>query len=85
MRHIGRMVKEVLDNHPKSHTVNWLAKELNCCRENVYDIFRRPNIDMELLRRLSVILKHDFFADISTDLRDEIDDGMCNNVPQAVK
>lgn len=64
----------MLDTHPKNHNVTWLAKELNCCRENVYDIFRRPNIDVELLRRLSVVLKYDFFVDISIGVRGEIDE-----------
>lgn len=52
----------------REHTVTWLAKRLNCHRVNVYDIFNRSTIDTELLRRISLVLGHDFFQDLSDDL-----------------
>lgn len=74
MPHIGQMIRQVMDTKPRSCTVTWLARQLNCCRENVYDIYRRPNIDLELLRRISIILDHDFFLDLSRSLRDDTTD-----------
>ena len=53
MIHIGSIIKEVFENH----------------RGNVYDIFSRASIDTLLLLRLSKILDHDFFADISELLK----------------
>ena len=67
MLHIGKRIKEVFDQQPKGHTATWLAIQLNCNRTNIYDIFRRPTIDTALLERLSRILDHDFFEDLSND------------------
>lgn len=67
--HIGKKIQEILRQHPKEHTVTWFARQLNCHRVNVYDIFNRQTIDTELLKRISVILDHDFFHDISADIQ----------------
>lgn len=64
--HVGQMVKDVYNRLPREFTVAKLAAELHCDRTNIYDIFRRPSIDTHLLIRLSEILQHDFFTDIST-------------------
>ena len=69
MIHIGSIIKEVFENHPRRHTIVWLARQLNCVRGNVYDILSRASIDTLLLLRLSKILDHDFFADISELLK----------------
>jgi len=65
--HIGKLIKDYLANEPKAHTVTWFAKSLNCHRVNVYDIFRRSTIDTALLWRISSILNHNFFLDLSQD------------------
>lgn len=65
MIHIGQLIKEVFENQPKAHTVKWFAEQLHCRRGNIYDIFNRATIDTELLLRISRILDHDFFVDIS--------------------
>lgn len=63
--HIGAHIKEVFDNGPKTWTVAWFARQLNCDRRNIYNIFARQSIDTELLERISIILKHNFFADFA--------------------
>ena len=68
MLHIGKKIKEIFDGQPKSHTINWFASQLNCDRRNIYHIFNRPNIDIELLKRISIILGYDFFRDISQEM-----------------
>ena len=67
--HIGSHIRDVLFTQSREHTVTWLAKQLNCHRVNVYDIFNRSTIDTELLRRISIVLSHDFFQDLSNDLK----------------
>lgn len=69
MIHIGKRIEEVMRG--RGHTVVWFARRLYCNRQNVYDIFRRESIDTHLLRRISRILGHDFFADCSHSLREE--------------
>ncbi len=71
MSHVGKMIKAELDKHPKHHTVTWFANELHCKRTNVYDIFNRQAVDTELLTRISRILEHDFFRDLSDEIRNE--------------
>lgn len=65
--HIGSHIKEVFENGPKMWTVIWLARELNCDRRNVYNIFARQSIDTELLMRISKILGHNFFEALSQE------------------
>lgn len=66
--HIGTHIKDVFDNGPKLWTVTWFARQLNCDRRNIYNIFARKSIDTELLMRISRILNHNFFADIAHEL-----------------
>lgn len=60
--HIGAMVKCVFDN--SGLTVTELARKLHYERSNIYAIFNRKTIDVELLANLSVILNHNFFEDV---------------------
>ena len=64
---IGKRIKEVFDSMPKQCTVSWFARELHCDRRNIYRIFERENIDIQLLGRISQILNHDFFKDLSKE------------------
>ena len=64
--HIGRMVRQVLKEQGRS--VTWLAKELHCCRTNMYLIFEKQYLDIELLLRISKILNYNFFTQLSQSL-----------------
>jgi len=61
--HIGKMIKEVATL--KGVRISWLATQLHCHRNNRYLIFARSWIDTETLMKISRILEHDFFADLS--------------------
>ncbi len=60
--HIGQLVKSVFDSSGMS--VSELARRLHCERTNVYTIFRRRTMDVELLAMLSKILNHNFLEDV---------------------
>ena len=60
--HIGHLIKSVFDE--SGMTVSELARQLHCERTNVYTIFRRRTIDVELLAMLSEILSHNFLDDV---------------------
>lgn len=60
--HIGQLVKAIFDKSGMS--VAEFARQLNCERTNVYTIFRRRTIDVELLVRISYILNYNFLDDI---------------------
>lgn len=71
--HIGKLIREVYDRQPRTLTANRFADAINCRRANVYNIFSRPTIDTELLMRISQVLNHDFFADLSAEYRQRSD------------
>jgi len=56
---IGRIIEAELRRQER--TVTWLSRKIHCDRRNVYDIFSRSFIDTDLLYRISVALKTDFF------------------------
>lgn len=67
---IGTLIQQELKNQER--TVSWLARKLDCDRTNVYNIFRRQDIDTELLMRISVILHRDFFSIFSKEAKRKI-------------
>ncbi len=60
--HIGHLIKSVFD--ASGMTVSELARQIHCERTNVYKIFNRRSIDVELLVKISKILNHNFLADV---------------------
>jgi hypothetical protein len=65
MEKIGNRIKTVLFSQHRS--AKWLAEQIPCERTNVYDIFKRADINVNLLKQISIILKHDFFKELSED------------------
>lgn len=63
MVHAGQLIERKL--HEQGRSVTWFATQLCCTRPNVYKIFKKENIDVQLLWRISCILQHDFFYDFS--------------------
>lgn len=60
--HMGNLIKAVFDKSGMS--VAELARRIHCDRTNVYKIFARPTIDVELLVKVSKALQHNFFVDV---------------------
>ena len=60
--HIGHLIKSVFD--ASGITVSEFARRIHCERTNVYKIFNRRSIDVELLVKISEILNHNFLADV---------------------
>ena len=60
--HIGHLIKSVFDT--KKMSVSEFARQIHCERTNVYTIFNRPSIDIDLLARISKVLEHNFFEDV---------------------
>lgn len=63
---IGELIKMELSRQER--TVVWFANRLSCDRTNVYRIFSKRSLDTELLVRISIVLGHNFFADIASEL-----------------
>ena len=48
-------------------SITEFARLINCKRNNVYNIFKRNTIDIELLAKISKVLSYNFFADLAKD------------------
>jgi len=64
---IGELIRKQLEEENRS--VAWLAKKVYCDRSSFWKILNRNYMDTELLLRISIILKVDFFAFYSKLLR----------------
>lgn len=62
---IGERIKAELTKQKKN--ARWLSEQIPCERTNAYKILKRKDIDCALLQRISVVLKHDFFKDLSEE------------------
>jgi lambda repressor-like predicted transcriptional regulator len=65
--HVGEMIRQELKRQGRS--ITWLAQNVNCSRENLYKIFRRPWIYTDLLMQISEALNYNFFK-VCSDLVD---------------
>lgn len=68
MQPLGKLIKEELERQER--TVTWFARRLSCDRSNIYRMFQKNSIDTDLLLRISLLLDHDFFQDLSMALAD---------------
>jgi len=60
---IESLIKAELERQERS--ISWFARKIGYDRSTVYRIFQRNSIDTQLLARISNVLNHDFFADLS--------------------
>ena len=75
MEPIATLIRSELLKQERS--VTWFARKLSCDRSNVYRLFQKHSIDTALLQRISVILSHNFFNDLSENL--SMPDDTANN------
>ena len=63
--YIGKYIRNEL--RIQGRTVTWLAQQLCVKRSSLYYHFRQDSIDLELLKRISCILEHNFIQDMAED------------------
>ncbi|MBQ5958437.1 MAG: helix-turn-helix transcriptional regulator [Bacteroidales bacterium] len=68
--HIGQHIKEVM--RQQDITATQLAKDIYCTRPHIHKIFRKENIDIDLLWRISKALDYDFFQDLSREFKEKM-------------
>lgn len=66
MKTIGELIKEELKRQERS--ISWFVRQLSCDRSNVYRILQKNSIDTNMLARISSILNHNFFEDLSRNI-----------------
>ena len=67
--HIGELIQKVLTE--EGRIASWLAKKLHYDKSNIYRIFKSPSINTQLLLKISLLLKHDFFHHFSTTIQEK--------------
>lgn len=67
MINIGQSIKNELNRQER--TISWFARKLGCNRVAVYRILRKNSIDTALLIKISAILNHNFFDELSQDVQ----------------
>ncbi len=69
--HIGNCIKEELRRQERS--IAWLSWQVFCDRSNLSRILQNPDVDICLLRRISITLKCNFFRQLSENVQKDID------------
>ena len=69
MKPIGQLIKEELAAQERG--VAWFSRKVHLDRSNVYRLFQKNSIDTDLLRRISIVLGRDFFAEYSRSLSED--------------
>jgi hypothetical protein len=72
MIHIGKKIERVI--REQGCSVTWFAGQLGFTRVTAYNIFHRPDIDTDLLFRISALLRYNFFENFSEDFQKSISD-----------
>ena len=65
--HIGKIIKTTLDARGQSYS--WLARQINTDVSNVPKILKRGSLNTDMLFRISLAMKVDFFAYYSEQYR----------------
>lgn len=67
---IGDMIREEMKVQGRKNC--WLAQELPCDPSNVTRLFKKKSIDTDLLFRISILLRRNFFVHLSERVEEEI-------------
>ncbi len=65
-KYIGLLIKEEVKK--QEIPIVKFADSISCVRTNVYDIFRRNNIDILQLKTISQVLNRNFFKELAEDM-----------------
>ncbi len=68
--HIGNAIKAKLKEQERSEA--WLARKVHCDPGNFNRILKKPSMDMDLLRRISLSLNFNFCYEYSVVVGDQI-------------
>ena len=63
----NKIIGQLIENEVRRQQLNMVefAKRIHCERANVYKIFKRNNIDIQLLANISRVLNYNFFEEIA--------------------
>lgn len=68
--HVGTLIRQKVKGQKKTSV--WLAQSLSCSRTNVYKLYDKKSIDIDLLFRISKVLDFDFFSLYSQEIQNSL-------------
>ena len=70
--HMGKLIRAELDR--QEHSVSWFARKVQTEYSNCFYIFKRQIVDVDLLMRISIVLRHNFFNEMAAYMNGVISD-----------
>lgn len=67
---IGDIIKAKLKEQERSEA--WLARKVHCDPGNFNRILKRPSMDLDLLRRISIALRYNFITEYGKFVEQQI-------------
>ena len=68
--HIGNAIKAILKKQERSEA--WLARKVHCDPGNFNRILKRNSMDLDLLKRISISMNHNFVAEYAVFVEQQI-------------
>ena len=81
--HIGNIVKDYVLKH--NINTSELARKIGKTRQNLYDFYKREDVEVKLLLTISEVLNHDFFDDIKPTRKDADIDKIFDVLKEVIK
>ena len=69
----GEAIKRVLKEQERSEA--WLARKVHCDPGNFNRILKKRSIDIDLLRRISIVLGYNFIKEYSAIVEQQLNGG----------
>ncbi|MCX7729197.1 MAG: helix-turn-helix domain-containing protein [Bacteroidia bacterium] len=68
--HIGKLIQDKV--HKSGLTISEFAEKINLSRPAVYQMFNKQSIDLDLLKRISVILNENLLKHVYFEIEDTL-------------
>jgi len=72
--HLGMLVEQKMKE--RNISINEFAQAIHCDRTNVYSIFKRKSMDVQLIVRISNALDYDFLQYYHQEVKNKNDDNL---------
>ena len=68
--HTGKLIQKIMEEEGRKP--EWLAEKIPCHKNHIYRIYEQEYIHPQLLERISIILKYNFFSHYSNYINEQI-------------
>ena len=68
--HTGKLIQQIMEEEGRK--AEWLASRIPCHKNHIYKIYEQEYVHPQLLERISIILKYNFFSHYSNYINEQI-------------